>query len=208
MEQMDHQNIVKLYEVYEDDTNFYLIMDYLRGGELYNEIVRRSYFNEREGAIIMFQVFCAINYFHQKGFIHRDLKPENICIEKDINIKLIDFGTVRKFTPGKWLKQSIGTPFYMAPEIFNDNRYNEKADMWSLGIVLYILLTGKSPYYGRDDDVIIAQAKNAKYNRSMLQHKNLSKQAVNLIEALLNKDPSQRLSAEQALRNPWIQKHV
>lgn len=103
----------------------------------------------------MIQVFSSVNYLHKKGFVHRDLKPENICLESNSTIKIIDFGTARKFTKGKKLRQVIGTPFYMAPEIFNDLKYNEKADMWSLGIVLYILLTGKAPYYGNDDDKII-----------------------------------------------------
>lgn len=153
---MDHQNIVKLYEAYEDSSNFYLIMDYLKGGELYDQIVRRSYFSEKEGAIIMYQVLCAVNYLHKKGFVHRDLKPENICLDHGSHVKIIDFGTARKLTKGKRLKQTIGTPFYMAPEIFNVNKYDEKVDLWSLGIVLYILLTGKAPYYGKEDKIIIA----------------------------------------------------
>ena len=98
LEQMDHQNIVKLYEVYEDDVNFYLIMDLLKGGELFDEIVKRSKFSENDAAEIMFQVFSSVNYLHKKGFVHRDLKPENICLESNQSIKLIDFGTARKFT--------------------------------------------------------------------------------------------------------------
>ena len=153
---MDHQNIVKLYEVYEDDVNFYLIMDLLKGGELFDEIVKRSKFSENDAAEIMYQVFSSVNYLHKKGFVHRDLKPENICLDNDQSIKLIDFGTARKFTQGKKLRQVIGTPFYMAPEIFNEKKYNEKADMWSLGIIMYILLTGKAPYFGNDDEKIIS----------------------------------------------------
>lgn len=179
---MDHQNIVKLYEAYEDDDNFYLIMDYLKGGELYDEIVRRQYFEEKEGAMVMYQILLAVNYLHKKGFIHRDLKPENICIDQGLIVKVIDFGTARKFTRGKKLKQTIGTPFYMAPEIFNEKKYDEKADVWSMGIVLYIILTGKAPYYGRQDEVIIAQAKKASYNKKMLNDRGISKQAINLIE--------------------------
>lgn len=122
---MDHQHIVKLYEVYDDADYFYLIMDLLQGGELFDEIVRRSKFEEREAGILMFQVFQAVNYLHKQGFIHRDLKPENICLDSNFHVKIIDFGTARKFTKGKKLKQVIGTPFYMAPEIFVDKKYNE-----------------------------------------------------------------------------------
>ena len=168
LEQMDHQNIVKLYEVYEDSVNFYLITDLLKGGELFDEIVKRQKFTEKDAAEIMLQVFSAINYLHNKGFVHRDLKPENICLENDHDVKIIDFGTARKFTKGKKLRQVTGTPFYMAPEIFNEKKYNEKADMWSLGIVMYILLTGKAPYFGNEDDKIIAQAKKGVFNRKLL----------------------------------------
>ena len=153
---MDHQNIVKLYEVYEDDEFFYLIMDLLRGGELFDEIVKRQKYTENDAAEVMLQLLSAINYIHKKGFIHRDLKPENICIRSGQGIKIIDFGTARKFTYGKKLRQIIGTPFYMAPEIFNDKKYNEKADIWSIGIVMYIILTGKAPYFGNNDEKITA----------------------------------------------------
>ena len=104
LEQMDHQNIVKLYEVYEDNVHFYLIMDLLKGGELFDEIVKRQKFSEKDAAEIMVQVFSAINYLHKKGFIHRDIKPENICLESGQYVKIIDFGTARKFTKGKKLR--------------------------------------------------------------------------------------------------------
>ena len=202
---MDHQNIVKLYEVYEDSDHFYLIMDLLKGGELFDDIVKRQKFNEADARHVMLQVLSAINYLHKKGFVHRDIKPENICLDGD-QVKIIDFGTARKFTKGKKLKQVIGTPFYMAPEIFNEKKYNEKADIWSTGIVMYILLTGKAPYFGNDDDKIIAQAKKGMYNRQLLTESNISKQAQTLIEKLLAKDYKIRDSAESAIQNPWIQK--
>jgi serine/threonine protein kinase len=113
----------------------------------------------------MLQAFSAVNYIHKKGFVHRDLKPENICLESNLELKVIDFGTARKFTPGKKLRQVIGTPFYMAPEIFAERKYTEKADCWSLGIVLYILLTGKAPYCGNNEEKITQQARKGLYNR-------------------------------------------
>ena len=145
---------------------------------------------------------------HKQGFVHRDLKPENICLENNLEVKIIDFGTARKFTAGKKLKQVIGTPFYMAPEIFVDKKYNEKADLWSLGIVMYILLTGKAPYFGSEDEKIIAQAKKGQYNKQLLHESKVSRPAITLIEQLLNVNHKRRISAEEALANPWIQKHI
>ena len=101
---MDHQSIVKLYEVFDDDTYFYLIMDLLPGGELFDEIVRRKGYDESDAATVMYQLLTGLFYLNKRGFIHRDIKPENICIEKGNKVKLIDFGTGRKFTYGKKLK--------------------------------------------------------------------------------------------------------
>jgi len=207
---MDHQNIVKLYEVFEDDKNFYMVMQLLQGGELFDDIVRRTRYDENDAAAIMIQILSAVNYFHQKGFIHRDLKPENICLdhvrteiregeatdESQLRVKLIDFGTARKFTKGKFLRQQIGTPFYMSPEMFNEKKYNEKADIWSLGIVMYILLTGKAPYFGNDDERIIAQVKRGNYNKQLLIENKISEQALSLIQSLLSFDHKRRPSAE------------
>ena len=161
--------------MYEDDVHFFLIMDLLKGGELFDEIVRRKKFTEKDAAEIMIQIFQSVNYLHKRCFLHRDLKPENICLDSNSKIKIIDFGTARKFTKGKKLRQVIGTPFYMAPEIFTDKKYNEKVDLWSLGIVMYILLTGKSPYFGNDDEKIIAQAKKGIFNRKLLIDTKISK---------------------------------
>jgi calcium-dependent protein kinase len=137
-----------------------------------------------------------MNYIHNKGFVHRDLKPENICLEQNNFVKIIDFGTARKFTKGKKLRQVIGTPFYMAPEIFNEKKYNEKADIWSLGIVMYILLTGKAPYFGNNDEKITQQAKKGIFNRKLLLESKISRPAINLIDNLLMKNYRERLSAE------------
>ena len=101
---MDHFNIVKLYEVYEDDKNFYLIMDLIKGGELFELIVKRQRLSQIDSQNIVMQILMATNYMHKKGFIHRDLKPENICIDEDKNIKIIDFGTSRNFKNNRYLK--------------------------------------------------------------------------------------------------------
>lgn len=127
----------------------------------------------------------ATNYLHKKGFIHRDLKPENICIDNNKLIKIIDFGTSRKFSSNRFLKQIKGTPFYMSPEIVNGKCYDQKADMWSVGLILYIMLTGKSPFKGRKPEDIKKQTQMGYYNKSLLHEMNIQVEAIDLIDKLL-----------------------
>ena len=126
-----------------------------RGGELFDEIQKRRGFSEKDAAEIMAQVLRAVIYCHANDICHRDLKPENILIETDGVVKVIDFGIAMAFNPEKGMHTVLGTPYYMAPEILSRNRYDEKCDVWSLGVILFCMLTGKPPFYGSTDDEII-----------------------------------------------------
>jgi calcium-dependent protein kinase len=145
---LDHPNIVKYYETYEDIKYMYLVMEYCPGGELFKRITQKneSIFNESEAASIMKKLLRAINYCHSQGIVHRDIKAENIMYGKDGEVKLIDFGLSKAVAnKNSTLTTIAGTPFYMAPEVM-DNDYNSQCDIWSLGVLMYVLLSGYMPF--------------------------------------------------------------
>jgi len=126
LKEIDHPNIIKMYEFFEDEKRYYLVTEICKGGELFDEILQRGKFTERDGAILMKQVLSCINYCHQANIVHRDLKPENILLEQNKEfdqIKIIDFGTSLVYDPNRNLDEKLGTPYYIAPEVLNKN-YN------------------------------------------------------------------------------------
>jgi len=153
LKEIDHPNIIKMYEFFEDEKRYYLVTEICKGGELFDEILQRGKFSERDGAVLMKQVLSCINYCHQSNIVHRDLKPENILLEQNKEfdqIKIIDFGTSLVYDPNRNLDEKLGTPYYIAPEVLNKN-YNEKCDIWSAGVITYILLSGMPPFNGQSD---------------------------------------------------------
>lgn len=206
LETMDHPNVVKLYEIFSDNANFFFVTELCKGGELFNEIVRRKRFSEHDAANIVYQILNAVSYFHSRNICHRDLKPENIVIQEGNHIKVIDFGTAQEFNPEDGMSKILGTPFYMAPEVFNRKRYSEKCDMWAIGVIIFILVTGQPPFSGRNDKEIVEQIKEGRYKKKVLHNLGVSKQVINLIEKILVKEPENRLSAQEAIKHPWILK--
>jgi calcium-dependent protein kinase len=153
---LDHPNIVKMHEFFEDINRFYIITEISKGGELFDEIIRRKQFTENDAAIIMKHIFHCVNYCHTNHIVHRDLKPENIMLEenKDFSqIKIIDFGFSRHFESDEIIHEKKGTPYYIAPEVIN-GQYNEKCDIWSCGVILYIILSGNPPFNGKNNKEI------------------------------------------------------
>ena len=138
-------------EVLEDRNNFYIAAEYLEGGELFDRIVDIQQFGENDAAYLMLQILRAINFLHGRNIAHRDLKPENILLvskdQGDLTIKITDFGFSCFYDPDVGLEIQLGTALYMAPEIIKGEKYNEKADIWSIGIIAYMLLTGRTPYH-------------------------------------------------------------
>lgn len=153
--ELDHPNIVKIFEYYESENSLYLITELLTGGELFEKISENTSFSEKSAKIIIKQILSAVAYLHQKGFIHRDLKPENIVFEgnDEFTLKVIDFGTSRKIYPDSKLTTKMGTPYYIAPEVLQKS-YDQKCDIWSIGVITYILLCGYPPFNGDTDDEI------------------------------------------------------
>jgi calcium-dependent protein kinase len=206
---LDHPNIIKLYEIYENDNYIYLVMELCTGGELFDRIIQKTeqgkQFTEKEVANIFQQMMSAINYCHSNKIVHRDLKPENLLLatqDENSPIKVIDFGMSRIFNNKQAMFDKVGTAYYISPEVL-DGFYDEKCDIWSAGVILYILLCGYPPFNGNDDDEIFESIKKRKFVFPDAEWANISKEAKDLINKMLS-EPLTRLTAEQVLGHPWL----
>ncbi len=209
LSQLDHPNIIKIYEYYSDDLHYYVITEIARGGELYEEIFKSGQLTEKDAAEIMKQLLSVVCYIHSRGILHRDLKPENILLETrkknrtEMNIKIIDFGNSNYFDKSTKLSLRVGTPYYMAPEVLKSN-YDNKCDIWSCGVIMYVILSGAPPFDGSDDHAITELVKRGKYNFDGEEWDIISDDAKNLISKMLTYDPKERIPAEECLKHPWI----
>eukprot|EP00917_Polyrhabdina_sp_WS-2016_P023097 GHVP01050005.1.p1 GENE.GHVP01050005.1~~GHVP01050005.1.p1 ORF type:complete len:468 (+),score=92.27 GHVP01050005.1:220-1623(+) len=204
---LDHPNIMKLFEFYEEPGFFYLVSELYTGGELFDEILSRKQFSEIDAARIFRQVLSGIAYMHSYKIVHRDLKPENLLLAdktKNANIKIIDFGLSTITDPTKRMRDKIGTAYYIAPEVLK-GAYTESCDIWSAGVILYILLSGCPPFHGSTEKEILQRVEIGSYNFNQSQWKNTSSSCRELIRKMLEK-PDERISAIQALEHEWIQK--
>jgi calcium-dependent protein kinase len=208
---MDHPNIVKLYEVFESQNSLYLIMEECCGGELFDRILHRintnNMYTEREACLLMKQIIGAIEYCHNNGIAHRDLKPENLLYlkegsEENNPLKIADFGLSQSINLKKMLTSKVGTSYYVPPEILAGN-YTEKCDIWSAGIILYILLSGEPPFNGPNDETIFARIKTYKYEFPEQKWSKISVEAKDLLTKMLIQE-DKRLSASQVLQHPWF----
>ena len=201
----DHPNIVKVLEFYQNEKYFFIVTEFQEGGELFDRIMECQSFNEEMARNVMEQVLSAVLYLHKHGFIHRDLKPENIIFEtKDpkSKIKVIDFGTSCQYEQGSKLKKKLGTPYYIAPEVLK-RYYDEKCDVWSMGVIMYILLCGYPPFNGPNDKIIFNKVLDGKFQFPEEDWQSISKEAKDLIKKMLTYDPSKRLSVSDCLNMPW-----
>ena len=206
---LDHPNILKCYEIFEDSWRFYVSMEYCEGGELFGKLVTMKQFNEIQAAQIMHQLLSAISYCHEKFVIHRDLKPENILLDDklgELSIKIADFGSSCFLDANKKLSGCFGSAYYVAPEVLQ-NEYNEKCDIWSCGVILYILLTGKPPYPGRDSKLILNLVKTDPLKITPDKVANINLDCVDLLKKMLEINPKERISAKEAVNHPWIQNY-
>ena len=180
---LDHPNINKIYEYFEDDNNAYIVTEKIDGGELFDAILKKKHFSEKDAAILMQTLLSTIAYVHDNGLVHRDLKPENVLIERNMpwnTIKVIDFGTAINCVEGRNLREQIGTPYYIAPEVLNRN-YGKECDIWSLGVICYILLSGIPPFNGENDQIILNNIKQNKWSFNHKIFKKVSNEAKNFI---------------------------
>ena len=212
LKNLDHPNILKVYEFYSTAKYVYIINELCTGGELFDKIVDVKHFSESVACNIMRQLLSAVAYCHENGVIHRDLKPENILIEsseekdKDFfHIKVIDFGTC-EILKKKKLTEQIGTSFYIAPEVLK-NGYNEKCDLWSCGVILYILLCGSPPFYGKNEKEIFHKILEGNFTFRHKIWNKISIEAKNLVLKLLQVNPAKRISAKDSLEDVWFKKN-
>jgi len=175
-----------------------LITEYCNGGELFERVKTMNGFTEKIAAFYMKQIISAVVHCHAQNIVHRDLKPENILFDskkQSANVKVIDFGTSRRFDPSKKLTKTLGTPYYIAPEVLHKN-YNEKCDVWSLGVILYIMLCGYPPFNGRNEKEILKRVETGIFSFDPEEWANISTEAKTLINKMLILDPSKRISAQ------------
>lgn len=206
---LDHPSILKLFDFFEDACNYYLVMEYVKGGDLLTKLEKSGRFSEKEAAKVMKQLLSALAYMHSQHIIHRDVKCENVLIEENqgqIVVKLIDFDTIIKLSDEKKCFGKYGTVYYMAPEVIN-GAYNEKCDVWSAGILLYSMITKTFPYGGNCDEGIMRNIVSSKINFSALKIYRASDELIHFLQLLLDPCPSTRISAKKACSHPWILKH-
>ena len=204
---IDHPNIVKCYEFFEDDKNFYISMEFCLGGELFHIIGNNKVLTEDIVCRIIRQLLSVIAYLHDRGIVHRDLKPENILLEdrnSDYFIKLADFGNAILLDASHPLKGQSGTSYYMAPEVI-DSEYGAKCDEWSCAVIMYMLLSGNPPFQGANDDEILANVKKQEFSVDGQEFSKVSDEAKDLMKRFLLPEAA-RLSALDALNHPWFEK--
>jgi len=210
-----HRNIVKLIDVFETLEHIYIVMELLEGGELYHHIVGRSRFCEYEAYILLSQLADGLDYLHSAGVVHRDLKPENILLknktkqgsrlDSSFEIKLSDFGLSKLVAPNEIMKLPCGTISYVAPEVLSLKGYGIEADLWSMGVIMYLVLRGKLPFNSEEKEDIIEEIlhDDLEWEKDRIWSQ-VSLKLVDLISGLLHKDPSKRLTAAQVKQHPWM----
>ncbi|KAL9234787.1 hypothetical protein vseg_009614 [Gypsophila vaccaria] len=202
-----HPNVVTLKDAYEDDNAVHIVMELCEGGELFDRIVARGHYTERAAALVTKTIVEVVQMCHSQGVMHRDLKPENFLFankKENSALKAIDFGLSVFFTPGERFAEIVGSPYYMAPEVLKRN-YGPEVDVWSAGVILYILLCGVPPFWAETEQGV-AQA----IIRSVVDFKRdpwpkVSDTAKDLVKNMLNPDPKKRLTAQEVLDHPWLQ---
>ena len=208
LKKLSHPNIIEVYEYYIDDDHIAIVSQYCSGGELFDLIIQQNKFTEATAAGYFVQILSAIVYCHERSLVHCDLKPENIVIAEKggSQLKVIDFGNAAFINNNK-LTSKFGTVYYIAPEVLLGS-YDEKCDVWSLGVILYILLSGRPPFNGNSDREILTNVRQGQVKFPPERWKNTSEQAIDLITQMLNKDPEKRISSKAAMAHPWVQEQT
>ncbi|KAI3443353.1 hypothetical protein Pfo_000018 [Paulownia fortunei] len=202
-----HPNVISIKGAYEDAVAVHVVMELCAGGELFERIVKRGHYSEKKAAELTRTIFGVIETCHSLGVMHRDLKPENflfVNVEEDSPIKTIDFGLSVFFKPGEIFTDVVGSPYYVAPEVLC-KRYGPEADVWSAGVIVYILLCGVPPFWGESEQEIFEEVLRGDIDFSSDPWPNISESAKDLVKKMLIRDPRRRITAHQVLCHPWVQ---
>ncbi|XP_064299559.1 myosin light chain kinase family member 4 [Phalacrocorax carbo] len=210
MNQLNHVNLIQLYDAFESKNDIVLVMEYVEGGELFDRIIDENCnLTEMDTILFIKQICEGIQYMHQMYILHLDLKPENIlCVNRAANqIKIIDFGLARRYKPREKLRVNFGTPEFLAPEVVNYEFVSFPTDMWSIGVIAYMLLSGLSPFLGDDDNETLNNILSCSWDFEDEEFQGVSDQAKDFISKLLIKEKCWRISATAALKHPWLSDH-
>ncbi|XP_043075950.1 myosin light chain kinase family member 4 isoform X3 [Puntigrus tetrazona] len=207
MNQLNHANLIQLYAAFESRHEIILVMEYVDGGELFDRIIDENYkLTELDTVLFIRQISEGLQYMHKMYILHLDLKPENIlCVSRQTNkVKIIDFGLARRYKPREKLRVNFGTPEFLAPEVINYEFVSFPTDMWSLGVITYMLLSGLSPFLGEDDNETLNNILACQWSFEEAEFADISEEAKDFITRLLVKSKSWRMSASQSLKHPWL----
>ncbi|XP_039540014.1 myosin light chain kinase 2, skeletal/cardiac muscle-like isoform X2 [Pimephales promelas] len=207
MNQLDHANLIQLYAAYESRNDIILVLEYVDGGELFDRIIDENYkLMELDTVMFIRQICEGLRYMHKMYILHLDLKPENIlCVSRVTNkVKIIDFGLARKYQPREKLRVNFGTPEFLSPEVVNYDYVSFNTDMWSLGVITYMLLSGLSPFLGDNENETLNNILACQWNFEEEEFLEVSPEAKDFISKLLVVDKSWRIGATEALKHPWL----
>jgi len=210
LKKLDHPNIVKIFEFYNSTENYYIVTEFCKDGELFDYLAKNGAFKEDQVAYIAYQILSAVYFCHSSNILHRDLKPENILIESInkngyLDVKLIDFGIAKIFEKNKTENEIVGTSYYMAPEVLNGG-HSEKCDLWSIGVIIYVLLNNQVPFEGDELEDIYKNIRKGVYKIKGTALQSCSPEIKDIIAQLLEMNPNKRLTAQKALNHEWFTK--
>jgi len=218
LQAMKHSSIVQLVDMYEDADYMHIVTDLCEGGELFDKIIEKATngdtgavcFAEDEAARVIYQILTSVSYMHKRGIVHRDTKPENILFDtkdEDSSIKIIDFGLARKYAGNRPMSTIVGTPYYIAPEVLR-KKYDKSCDLWSIGVIAYVMLLGYPPFNGKTNKEVHDSVLRGRCRFPSAGLSSISSEARNFVRRLLQKNPRKRSTIEQALNHPWMVKHI
>jgi calcium-dependent protein kinase len=206
----DHPSVMNFYEIIETSTRFYVITEYLSGGQLFERFSKSPVVNEKIAAKCLFDVIISLNYIHANGLNHKDIKPENLLFEfeaPDAHLKLVDYGfsLLKKTSSG--IKGPVGSVTYMAPEKFKGEE-NDKSDVWSMGVILFIILSGRVPFQGKTDSETIQKILNKPLSMNSKAWETVSEPAKRLVSKMLDKNPENRPSSQEIMMDDWFMSYT